>query len=103
MQGSRKQLEAQSADRVRATLLCQVEIESMSLGAVLPRCSLGTIDLRMQRQRRRRKGHDDVVTLTAPARVKRVGREMRILVAQESKPRNGAREIFASRSRRDQA
>jgi hypothetical protein len=36
----------------------------------------------MQGQRRHQ-GDDDVVTLTAPARVKRVDREMRILVAQK--------------------
>ena len=54
----------------------------MSLDTVLPQLLAGqSIDLTMQDQMWQRKPDgDDVVTLTVPARLKRVGREMRMLV-----------------------
>jgi site-specific DNA recombinase len=75
-------------DKVRVTLmalLCRVEINAgrieinvsgRRLAALL---SGQLIDLTMQDQRTHRDS-DDVVTLAAPARLKRVGREMRMLV-----------------------
>jgi site-specific DNA recombinase len=84
-----EELGALAPDKVRAmlmTLLCRVEISPDRIEIKVSRRGLASvlvgqaIDLTMQDQRRHRKRDDDVVTLTAPARLKRVGREMRMLV-----------------------
>ena len=69
------------------TLLCRVEIKPDRIEINVSRHRLAqllagqSIDLTMQDQMWQRKpDDDDVVTLTAPARLKRVGREMRMLV-----------------------
>jgi site-specific DNA recombinase len=83
-----EELEAVAPDKIKATLktlLCRVEINLDRIEIKVSRPGLAAalagqaIDLTMQDQRRH-KGDDDVVTLTAPARLKRVGREMRMLL-----------------------
>ena len=70
---------------ILATLLCRVVINPDCIEINISRHRLSAflagqpIDLAMQDQRRDR-DTDDIVTLTAPARLKRVGREMRMLV-----------------------
>jgi site-specific DNA recombinase len=67
------------------TLLCRVEINpdrieiNVSRGRLAALLSGQAIDLRTQDQRTDRDS-DDVVMLAAPARLKRVGREMRMLI-----------------------
>jgi site-specific DNA recombinase len=82
------ELGSQAPDQVKATLmalLCRVEINSDRIEINLSRGRLAEllngqpIDLAMRDQRLDHKS-DDVVTLTVPARLKRVGREMRMLV-----------------------
>jgi site-specific DNA recombinase len=84
-----EELGAAAPDNVRATLMTllrrvdinpdriEIKVSRSALAAVL---AGQAIDLTMQDQRRHRKGDDDVVTLTTSARLKRVGREMRMLV-----------------------
>jgi site-specific DNA recombinase len=82
------ELEGQAPDKVKATLmalLCRVAVHpdrieiSISRGRLAELLSGQSIDLTRQDQRLDRKS-DDIVTLTVPARLKRVGREMRMLV-----------------------
>jgi site-specific DNA recombinase len=82
-----EELAAQAPDKVKATLmtlLCRVEIRSDRVAITVCRGRLtellaGSIDLTMQHQRPTT-APGDVLTLTVPARLKRVGREMRMLV-----------------------
>jgi hypothetical protein len=83
-----EELGAQAPEKVKAmlmTLLCRVEIRSDRVEINVCRGRLAellagqSIDLATQDQRRDNKS-DDVLTLMAPARLKRVGREMRMLV-----------------------
>jgi hypothetical protein len=82
------ELGAESPDNIKATLmtlLCRVEINPNCIEINISRRRLTalvadhSIDLTKQDQRLDRKS-DDIVTLTVPARLKRVGREMRMLV-----------------------
>ena len=85
-----EELGALAPDKVKATLmmlLCRVEIKPDRIEINVSRHRLAqllagqSIDLTMKDQMWQRKPDgDDVVTLTAPARLKRVGREMRMLV-----------------------
>ena len=66
------------------TLICRVEIRSDRVAITVCRSRLtellaGSIDLTMQHQRPTN-APGDVLTLTVPVRLKRVGREMRMLV-----------------------
>jgi site-specific DNA recombinase len=80
-------LGGQTPDRVKAmlmTLLCHVEIRSDRVDITLSRCGLaellaGSMDLKMQHQEVRN-APGDVLRLTVPVSLKRVGREMRMLV-----------------------
>jgi site-specific DNA recombinase len=81
-------LAAQAPDQVKATLMamrCRVAINPERIDINLSRSRLAellagqAIDLAMRSQGLDDKS-DDVVTLTVPARLKRVGREMRMLV-----------------------
>jgi len=83
-----EEIGARAANEVKTTLmtlLCRVEIRSDRVEINVSRRRLAellagqSIDLTTQDQRLDRK-FDDVVTLTAPARLRRVGREMRMLV-----------------------
>jgi site-specific DNA recombinase len=83
-----EELGSQAPDKVKAilmTLLCRVAINSDRIEISVSRRRLTkliagqSIDLTTQDQTLRRNS-DDVVTLTAPARLKRIGREMRMLV-----------------------
>ncbi len=83
-----EELEAQAPDGVKATLMtlaCRVEINPDRIEISISRHRLAalltgqSIDLTTQDQRLDR-GSDDVVTLVTPARLRRVGREMRMLV-----------------------
>jgi site-specific DNA recombinase len=82
------ELGAQAPDKVKATLmtmLSRVEIRSdrveinVSRGRLAELLAGQSIDLTMQDQRLDNES-DDIMTLIAPARLKRVGREMRMLV-----------------------
>ena len=82
------ELGAQPADKVKATLmalLCRVDVHADRIDISLSRERLAdllagqSIDLTMPNQKLDR-ASDDAVILTALARLKRVGREMRILV-----------------------
>ena len=86
-----EELGALAPDKVKATLmmlLCRVEIKPDRIEINVSRHRLAqllagqSINLTMQDQRlqQRKPDDDDVVALTAPARLKRVGREMRMLV-----------------------
>jgi site-specific DNA recombinase len=77
-----------AADKVKATLMalvCRAEIKADRIEIDISRRRLAallagrSIDPTMRDQRVDRDS-DDVVTLVAPARLKRVGREMRTLV-----------------------
>ena len=79
---------AQPPDKVKATLmalLCRVDVHADRIDISLSRQRLAdllagqSIDLTMSNQKLDR-ASDDAVILTAPARLKRVGREMRMLV-----------------------
>ena len=81
-------LEAQAPNEIRTTLmtlLCRVEIKLEEIEIKISRHRLAAllaekpIDPSMQDQKKDRDS-DDVVTLTTPARIQRVGREMRVLV-----------------------
>src|SRR5262249_16959484 len=83
-----EKLEAPAPDKVKATLmalLCRVAVHPDHIEINVSRQRLAellsgqTIHLTMQDQSLGRKSND-VVTLTVPARLKRVGREMRMLV-----------------------
>ena len=83
-----EELGAQAPNEIRTTLmtlLCRVEIKPEEIEVNISRCRLAallaeqSIDLTMQDQKMDRDS-DDVVTLTTSARLKRVGREMRMLV-----------------------
>ena len=83
-----EELGAQAPNEIRTTLmtlLCRVEIKPEEIEINIFRHRLAallagqSIDLTMQDQKMDRNS-DDVVTLTTPARLKRVGREMRMLV-----------------------
>jgi site-specific DNA recombinase len=83
-----EELGAQAPEKVKATLmtlLCRVEIKSDRVEINVCRGRLAEllagqlIDLATQDQKRDNKS-DDILTLMAPARLKRVGREMRMLV-----------------------
>src|SRR5438034_5253449 len=83
-----EELGAMAPDKVKAmlmALLCRVKIKPDRIEINISRHRLAvllagqSIDPTMQDQRRDR-GSDDVVTFVAPARLKRVGREMRMLV-----------------------
>jgi len=82
------ELAAQAPNKMKATLLtlsCRVEVHPGRVDISLCRQRLGRllvgqpIDLTLQNQSLDRSS-DDVFTLTAPAQLKRVGREMRMLV-----------------------
>ena len=82
------ELEARPPDKVKATLmalLCRVDVHADRIDISLSRERLAdllagqSIDLTMPNQKLDR-ASDDAMILTAPARLKRVGREMRILV-----------------------
>jgi hypothetical protein len=82
------ELGAQSADKVKATLmalLCRVDVHTDRIDISLSRQRLAgllagqSIDLTMPNQKLDR-AYDDAVILTVPARPKRAGREMRMLV-----------------------
>ena len=80
-------LGAGEPDTVKAmlmALLCRVEIRSDRVDITLSRCRLtellaGSIDLKMQHQAPTN-APGDFLTLTVPVSLKRVGREMRVLV-----------------------
>jgi site-specific DNA recombinase len=81
-------LEAQAPNEIRTTLmtlLCRVEIKLEEIEIKISRHRLAAllaekpIDPSMQDQKKDRDS-DDVVTLTTPARIQRVGGEMRVLV-----------------------
>jgi site-specific DNA recombinase len=83
-----QELGSQGPDKVKSTLmtlLCRVAIRPDRIEISISRHRLAaffagqSIDLTMQDQRMDRTS-DDVVTLTTPAHLKRVGREMRMLV-----------------------
>jgi hypothetical protein len=83
-----EQLASQAPDKVKATLmtlLCRVAVNPDRIEInIIRRCLAAllagqSIDLTMQDQTLDRNS-DDVVTLTVPARLKRLGREMRMLV-----------------------
>jgi site-specific DNA recombinase len=83
-----KELEVQAPDKVKATLmalLCRVAVNPDCIEINISRSRLAellagqSIDLTTPDRRLDRKSHD-IETLTAPARLKRVGREMRMLV-----------------------
>jgi DNA invertase Pin-like site-specific DNA recombinase len=83
-----EQLAAQAPTEVKTTLmtlLCRVEVKPDRIEINISRRRLAEllagqpIDLTTPDQRLDRKSHD-IVTLTVPARLKRVGREMRMLV-----------------------
>ena len=83
-----EELSTETPDKVKATLLallCRVTIYSDRIEIALSRDRAAellagqSIDIAAQHQRSDRASHD-VMTLTAPARLKRVGREMRMLV-----------------------
>jgi site-specific DNA recombinase len=83
-----EELEVQAPDKVKATLmalLCRVAVHPDRIEINISRRRLAEllsgqlIDLTTRDQRLDRKS-DDIVTLTVPARLKRVGREMRMLV-----------------------
>ena len=82
-----EELGARAPDEVKATLmtlLCRVEIRPDRVAITVCRSRLtellaGSIDLTMQYQRPTN-APGDVLTLTVPVRLKRVGREMRMLV-----------------------
>jgi hypothetical protein len=83
-----EELGTQPPDKIRATLmtlLCRVEVNADRIEINIFRHRLvgllagQPIDLTRQDQRLERNS-DDVATLTSPARLKRVGREMRMLV-----------------------
>ena len=83
------ELEAQLPDKVKATLmalLCRVDVHADRIDISLSRERLAgflagqSIDLTISNQKLDL-ASDDAVILTAPARLKRVGREMRMLVA----------------------
>jgi hypothetical protein len=83
-----EELAAQAANEVKATLMtlaCRVEINADCIEIKISRHRLAAflagqpIDQTMQDHKPDRDS-DDVVTLTTPARLKRVGREMKILV-----------------------
>ena len=66
-------------------LLCRVEIRSDRVDITLSRGRLtellaGSLDLKMQHQATCRMQPDDILRLTVPVGLKRVGREMRMLV-----------------------
>jgi site-specific DNA recombinase len=83
-----EELQVQAPDKVKATLmalLCRVAVKPDRIEINISRRRLAellagqSIDLTTPDQRLDRKSHD-IVTLTVPARLKRVGREMRMLV-----------------------
>ena len=82
-----EELGAHAPDKVKATLmalLCRVEIRSDRVDIMLSRGRLtqllaGSLDLKMQHQAPTR-APDDLLELTVPVGLKRVGREMRMLV-----------------------
>ena len=83
-----QELEGQAPDKIKATLMalsCRVAIHADRVEINISRRRLAEllsgqlIDLTTRDQRLDRKS-DDVVTLTVPARLKRFGREMRMLV-----------------------
>ena len=83
-----EELGAQAPNEIRTTLmtlLCRVEIKPEEIEIKIFRHRLAallneqSIDLTVQAQKTDRDS-DDVVTLTTPAQIKRVGREMRVLV-----------------------
>ncbi len=83
-----EELGAQAPNEIKATLmtlLCRVVINPDRIEITISRHRLGAMlggkltDLTLQDQKLDRHS-DDVVTLVAPARLKRVGREMRMLV-----------------------
>ena len=82
------ELEGQAPNEIRMTLmtlLCRVEIKLEKIEIKISRHRLAAllaeqpIDPSMHGQKKDRDS-DDVVTLTTPAQIKRVGREMRVLV-----------------------
>ena len=82
-----EELGARAPDEVKATLMaqfCRVEIRSDRVDITLSRCRLtellaGSLDLKMQHHAPTR-APDDLLGLTVPVGLKRVGREMRMLV-----------------------
>jgi hypothetical protein len=83
-----EELGAEAPDKIKAvlmTLLCRVEIKPEQIDIDISRRRLAallaeqSIDLTTQNESPERDS-DDVLTLVAPARLKRVGREMRMLV-----------------------
>jgi DNA invertase Pin-like site-specific DNA recombinase len=89
-----EQLGAQAPNEVKATLmtlLCRVEVKPDRIEINISRHRLAgllaeqPIDLTLQDQRT---SHDsfDIVTLAVPSRLKRVGREMRMLVENSDEP-----------------
>jgi site-specific DNA recombinase len=83
-----EELGIQAPDKVKATLMtlvCRVAVNPDRVEINISRRRLAEvlagqpIDLTMQDQRLDRKS-DDIVTLTVPARLKRLGRQMRMLV-----------------------
>jgi DNA invertase Pin-like site-specific DNA recombinase len=82
------ELSVQTSNEVRTTLLmllCRVEIKPKKIEIIFSRHRLAAllaeqpIDPTMRDQKMDRDS-DDVVTLTTPAQIKRVGREMRVIV-----------------------
>jgi site-specific DNA recombinase len=80
------ELGGQAPDELKATLmalLCRVEIRSDRVDIMLSRCWLtellaGSMDLTMQQASAN--ATDDMLMLTVPVGLRRVGREMRMLV-----------------------
>jgi site-specific DNA recombinase len=78
---------AQAPNELKAlllALLCRVEIRSDRVEIMLSQCRLtellfGSLDLNMPHQAPKN-APDDVLSLSVPAGLKRVGREMRMLV-----------------------
>jgi hypothetical protein len=86
-----EELGAHAPDKVKATLMalfCRVEIRSDRVDITLSRGRLtqllaGSLDLKMQHQEPT-SAPDDLLGLTVPVGLKRVGREMRMLVENAS-------------------
>ena len=99
-----EELGAHAPDKVKATLMalfCRVEIRSDRVDIALSRGRLtqllaGSLDLKMQHQAPT-SAPDDLLGLTVPVGLKRVGREMRMLVenADDQTPADPSFKIIA--------
>jgi site-specific DNA recombinase len=105
-------LAAGAPDKVKeilVTLLCRVEVRSDRVDIALSRRRLaalltGSVDLKIQHQETAN-DPGDILTLSAPAGLKRVGRELRMLVANadDAKPADPSLLRIIARAHRIQA